>query len=151
MLGRQVRMLLGEPLERDLGFAASTGRLLKGAKPLSVLRAHGIVELRPIGAQQAAEPSNGHPEIMQRLAVEAIVEPTFCRPRRRQALERQPPRSFLVAAKQEVVWQCAATSRLEVARDGRHLSACVFRLRSVRNRDDWCGVSSFASDGVAPA
>ena len=144
-------MLLRQPLERDFGFAAAAGRLLDGTKPSAVLCPHGLFELRPVRTQQAAEPPNTNPEVVKCLPVEAVIEPPLCGPCGSQALERQTPRGFLVAAKQEVVWQCAATSRLEVARDGRHLSACVFRLRSVRNRDDWCGVSSFASDGVAPA
>ena len=38
MLGRQVAMLLREPLERDFGLAAPARRLLDGAKPLPVLR-----------------------------------------------------------------------------------------------------------------
>jgi hypothetical protein len=37
MLWREVGMMLGEPFERDFGFAASASRLLDGAESLSVL------------------------------------------------------------------------------------------------------------------
>jgi hypothetical protein len=53
---------------------------------------------------------------MQRLPVETIVEPPLCGPGRRQALERQPSRAFLVATKEEVFRQRAATLRLRPAR-----------------------------------
>ena len=109
-------MLLREPLEGDFGFAASAGCLLDGAKPSTVLRPHGRLELRPVRPQQAAEPPNAHPEIVQRLPVETIVEPPLCGPGGSQALERQPSRAFLIATTEKVVRQRAATLRLRPAR-----------------------------------
>ena len=112
MLGSQARMLLREPLERHFGLPASPGRVLDGAESLSVLCPHGVFELRPVRSQQAAEPPDRNPEIVECLAVETIVEPALCSPGGRQALERQPSRSFLIAPKEEIVRQRAATSGL---------------------------------------
>ena len=108
MLGRQVSMLFREPLERHFGLAASAGCLLDCTKPLPVLRPNGGLELGPVRPQQAAEPPNRNPEIVQRLPVERVVEPTFCRARGGKAFERQPSRGFLVAPREEIVRQCAS-------------------------------------------
>ncbi len=87
MFGREVSMLLREPFERHFGFAASSRGLLDGTKSFPVLRSHRGLELRPVRAELAPEPSNRDPEIMERLTVEAIVQPALGGTRRRQALE----------------------------------------------------------------
>lgn len=96
-------MLLGEPFERDFGFAASAGRLLDGTEPFSVFGSHGGLELRPVRAELASQSSDRDPEIVERFTVEAIVQPSLRRPRRRQALEGEPSRGLLIAPKKEVV------------------------------------------------
>jgi len=103
MFGGEVTMLLREPIERHLGFAACACRLLDGTKPFPVLRSHRGLELRPVRAELAPQPSNRNPEIMERLTVEAIVQPALCATRRREALEGEPARGLLVAPKQEIV------------------------------------------------
>ncbi|MBW2551413.1 MAG: hypothetical protein JRE73_11750 [Deltaproteobacteria bacterium] len=140
--------MLRQPLERDFGFAPATRRLLNRAKPLPVLRPHRRVELRPVRAQQAAEPPNRDPEIMERLAVGRIIEPTLSSARGRNTLQRQPSRSFLVAAKQKIVRQRTAALRFRSLGQGlRPLRV----LWSVRHSNDRCRISSFASDSSAPA
>jgi hypothetical protein len=103
MLRRKVAMLLGEPFERDLGFAARARRLLDGPKPFPVLGSHGAVELRPVRAQLAPQPSDGDAEIMKCLAVEAIVQPPLRGTRRSEAFEGQASRGLFVAPKKEIV------------------------------------------------
>ena len=129
MLGSQARMLLREPLERHFGLPASPGRVLDGAESLSVLCAHGVFELRPVRSQQAAEPPDRNPEIVECLAVETIVEPPLCSPSGRQALERQPSRGLLVAPREEIVRQRAATSGLWAP--GLHLCRALVLLNLV--------------------
>jgi hypothetical protein len=70
------------------------------------------MELRAVRSQQAAKSPDGNPEIMKSLAVEPIIEPALCGLRGGQALERQPPRGFLVTAKEEIGGQRAAAFRL---------------------------------------
>jgi len=103
MFGREVSMLLLKPFERHFGFAACARRLLDGTKPFPVLRSHRGLELRPVRAELAPQPSNRDPEIMERLTVEAIVQPALCGARRCEALEGEPSRGLLVAPKQEIV------------------------------------------------
>jgi len=61
--------------------------LLDGPKPLSVLRAYGCFELGSVRAQLAPEPPDGDPKIVQRLAVETIVESALGLAGCREALE----------------------------------------------------------------
>jgi hypothetical protein len=92
MFVREVAMLLREPFEPDFGFAAGTRRLLDGTKPFPVLRSHRGLELWPVRAELAPQSSDRDPEIMERLTVEAIVQPALGGTRRRQALEGEPSR-----------------------------------------------------------
>ncbi len=105
MLGPQGRLLLGEPSQRDLGFAASTGRALNSSEVLSVLRTNGALELGSVGPEHAAQSSDRDPEIMERFAIETIVQPSLCSYGRAQAFEREAACGFLFASPQEVVGQ----------------------------------------------
>ena len=103
MLGREVAVLLREPFEPYFGLTARARRLLDGTKPFAVFRPHGGLELRPVRAELAPQPSDGNPKIMERLTVEAIVQPAFRGTRCGQAFEGQASRGLLVAPEEEVV------------------------------------------------
>jgi hypothetical protein len=103
MLGREVAVLLPEPLEPYFGFAARARRSLDGTQPFPVFRSHGGLELRPVRAELAPQSSDGDPEVMERFAVDAIVQPALRGTCCRQALERQASRGLLVAPKKEIV------------------------------------------------
>ena len=150
MLRCQIALLLGQPLERDLGFPASTGGTLNGAKALAVFFADGALELRAVGAKHAAKPSNGDPEIMKRLGIGSIVETAFGGARCAQPIQRQSAGGFFVASQKQVVGQRAAPLRLELPRLGRDLRRCLLRLGRIGNSDESPRVSSFVSDGAAP-
>jgi hypothetical protein len=59
--------------------------------------------LRPVRAELAPQSSDGDPEIMERLAVDPIVQTALRSTRCRQTLERQASRGLLVASKKEIV------------------------------------------------
>ncbi len=145
MLRQKRTVLLREPFERDFGFPAPAGCQLNRSKTLSIFAAYGRLELGSVGPQQTAEPTDGDPEIVERLAVETIVESALRRSGCRQALESQAARGFLVAPEEEIVWQAA--SSLGVRMPGKVQRR--FRGR-VRDRNDRCRISSFASDVVTP-
>lgn len=96
-------MLLCKPFEPYFGFAARARRLLDGTKPFPVLGSHGRIELRPIRAQLTPQSSDGNPKVMERLRVEAIIEPALGGTRGRKAFEREASRGLLVAPKKEIV------------------------------------------------
>jgi hypothetical protein len=50
MLGRKVRVLLGQPFERHLSLAPAAGGSLNGTEPLPVFRTHRAFQLRAIRA-----------------------------------------------------------------------------------------------------
>jgi len=78
MLGLQGLLLLGEPSERDLSFAASTGGALDLFQILSILRTNRAIELGSVGPEHAAQSANGDPEIMERFAIETVAQPMLC-------------------------------------------------------------------------
>jgi hypothetical protein len=84
---------------------------------------------------------------MERFAIEAIVEPPFGGACRGQALEGQPPCSFLVAPIEEILRERSRPFG-QLSR-WRRLGAC-FSLRRVRNRNDRPCISLLARDGFAP-
>ena len=75
------------------------------------------------------------------LWVTHIVEPAFRGSRRRQALEGESSRGLLVASKKEIIGQAALPLGC-----GRLGAPHVLRCSRVGNGNEWCRVSSFASD-----
>ena len=133
MLGSQGGLLLGEPPKRDLGFTPSPRSALDLFQVLSILGANGAVELCSVGSKHAAESANRDPKIMERFAIEAIVQPPLRSHGCAQAFEREAARGFLFAAPQEVIRQCAATPRLQ--------------LRDLRNRFSLTGFGTHGGCG----